>query len=204
MASSRGSSWPRDWTDVSYVSCIGRWVPYPSVSWEVQKTCKGHKVASTLIMKRNFCLRRTSSFNSLPGPAETLERVVWQFPHLKVGTRAEWEAPCAYLPEKQGWFFPQRLHTCNSALCFFSFLNGRADGCPTSRDATIRWWHLCKGWQSLGSIYGIWGSTVPENFRGRWNGSVSGLSRTRTTSHTSSWLFEMWLVRVRNWHFHSI
>ena len=28
MPSSRGSSWPRDWTLVSYVSCIGRWVLY--------------------------------------------------------------------------------------------------------------------------------------------------------------------------------
>ena len=26
---SRGSSWPRDWTRISYVSCIGRWVLYP-------------------------------------------------------------------------------------------------------------------------------------------------------------------------------
>ena len=25
---SRGTSWPRDWTCVSYVSCIGRWVLY--------------------------------------------------------------------------------------------------------------------------------------------------------------------------------
>ena len=28
MPSSRGSSWPRDWTWVSSVSCIGRWVLY--------------------------------------------------------------------------------------------------------------------------------------------------------------------------------
>ena len=28
MPSSRRSSWPRDWTHVSYVSCIGRWVLY--------------------------------------------------------------------------------------------------------------------------------------------------------------------------------
>ena len=28
MASSRGSSHPRDRTQVSYISCIGRWVPY--------------------------------------------------------------------------------------------------------------------------------------------------------------------------------
>ena len=28
VPSSRGSFWPRDWTHVSYVSCIGRQVPY--------------------------------------------------------------------------------------------------------------------------------------------------------------------------------
>ena len=28
MSSSRGSSWPTDWTPISYVSCIGRWVLY--------------------------------------------------------------------------------------------------------------------------------------------------------------------------------
>ena len=28
MSSSRGSSWPRDQTHVSYVSCLGRWVLY--------------------------------------------------------------------------------------------------------------------------------------------------------------------------------
>ena len=28
VPSSRGSSWPRDWTRISYVSCIGRWVLY--------------------------------------------------------------------------------------------------------------------------------------------------------------------------------
>ena len=39
MPSSRGSSWPKDWTRVSYVSCIGRWVlyhskqPWSKVSW---------------------------------------------------------------------------------------------------------------------------------------------------------------------------
>ena len=29
ITSSRGSSWSRDWTHISYVSCIGRWVIYP-------------------------------------------------------------------------------------------------------------------------------------------------------------------------------
>ena len=31
---SRGSSWSRDQTCVSYVSCIGRWVLYPWGTWE--------------------------------------------------------------------------------------------------------------------------------------------------------------------------
>ena len=34
ISSSRGSSWPRDWTLVSYVSCIGRQVFTTSTTWE--------------------------------------------------------------------------------------------------------------------------------------------------------------------------
>ena len=34
MTSSRGSSQEGDWTCVSYVSCIGRWVLYISTTWE--------------------------------------------------------------------------------------------------------------------------------------------------------------------------
>ena len=36
MPSSRGSSWPRDWTHVSYVSCIGRFFTI-CVPWEAQE-----------------------------------------------------------------------------------------------------------------------------------------------------------------------
>ena len=35
--SSRGSSRPRDWTHVSYVSCIGRWFLTTSATWEVHR-----------------------------------------------------------------------------------------------------------------------------------------------------------------------
>ena len=34
--SSRGSSQPRDWTCISCVSCIGRWVLYHWATWKVQ------------------------------------------------------------------------------------------------------------------------------------------------------------------------
>ena len=51
MPSSRGSSWPRDWTHISCISCIGRWALYHWTTWEddgpinldvtVQTTFKG-------------------------------------------------------------------------------------------------------------------------------------------------------------------
>ena len=34
MPSSRGSSWPRDWTHVSCVPSIGRWILYHGTTWE--------------------------------------------------------------------------------------------------------------------------------------------------------------------------
>ena len=37
IAFSRGSSWPRDWTCVSCVSCIGKQSPYHWATWEAPK-----------------------------------------------------------------------------------------------------------------------------------------------------------------------
>ena len=34
ISSSRGSSQPRNWTCVSYISCIGRWILYHCATWE--------------------------------------------------------------------------------------------------------------------------------------------------------------------------
>ena len=33
ISSSRGSSWPRDWTHVSWFSCIGKWILYHCAPW---------------------------------------------------------------------------------------------------------------------------------------------------------------------------
>ena len=30
----QGSSWPRDWTLISCISCIGSWILYPCTTWE--------------------------------------------------------------------------------------------------------------------------------------------------------------------------
>ena len=37
ISSSRGSSWPRDWTPVSWDSCFGRWILYHCVTWEASQ-----------------------------------------------------------------------------------------------------------------------------------------------------------------------
>ena len=39
MPSSRESSWPRDQTQVSYISCIGRWILYHWATWEACSIC---------------------------------------------------------------------------------------------------------------------------------------------------------------------
>ena len=39
ISSSRGYSRPRDWTHVSCVSCIGRWIPYHWATWEAYGLC---------------------------------------------------------------------------------------------------------------------------------------------------------------------
>ena len=53
MPSSRGSSRPRDWTHVSYVSCIGRWVLYHScATWEAPLGREWHEKARRLLESR--------------------------------------------------------------------------------------------------------------------------------------------------------
>ena len=50
MPSSRGSSWPSDWTHISDVSCIGRWFFTTSTTLEAQwfGTCICCKVSNTI------------------------------------------------------------------------------------------------------------------------------------------------------------
>ena len=39
ISSSRGSSWPRDWTQASCVSCMGRQILYHCGTWEALRLC---------------------------------------------------------------------------------------------------------------------------------------------------------------------
>ena len=52
MPCSRGSSWPRDWTHISYVSCISRQVLYTNATWEAHVDLDILKMC----MKQNLAL----------------------------------------------------------------------------------------------------------------------------------------------------
>ena len=53
ISSSRGSFWLRDWTHVSCVFCIGRWIFYNCTTWEVWLwQLPDHKLSKTTV----YCL----------------------------------------------------------------------------------------------------------------------------------------------------
>ena len=55
MPSLKGSSWPRDWTCISYISCIGRWVLYTSATWEAQtRMCQKWDTCCTWLLLITF------------------------------------------------------------------------------------------------------------------------------------------------------
>ena len=51
---SRGSSWPRNRTHVSYVSCISRWVLHHWATWEALMKVKNNK-SKTSFLKYEIC-----------------------------------------------------------------------------------------------------------------------------------------------------
>ena len=60
ISSSRGSSWPRDQTWVSWISCIGRWILYHWTMWKALtpavSTAFSHHPASSIVSLRDNLL----------------------------------------------------------------------------------------------------------------------------------------------------
>ena len=89
MPSSRGSSWPRDWTWVFCVSCIGRWILYHCATWEgmqnrndkntfkLMATDLSFAVYSMLVYKMHF-------FSTLVLCLPPINTDSQQSPHLKI------------------------------------------------------------------------------------------------------------------------
>ena len=63
MPSSRGSSWPRDRTRVTWVSCIGRWVLYRWTTWGVHQSGSSSNLVQEFI-EFNLYFLSTPSFPS--------------------------------------------------------------------------------------------------------------------------------------------
>ena len=61
---SRGSSWPRDWTHISCVSCIGRQILY---HWTTREACKKkerkrHRPAKKIFLKAYITLTENTTY----------------------------------------------------------------------------------------------------------------------------------------------
>ena len=105
ISSCKGSSWPRDWTLVSCVCCIGRWILYHSANWKVLWNHKEKAVAphsSTLAWKIPWTEEpdRLGSMGSLRvGHDWATSLSLFTFMHW----RRKWQPTPVFLPgESQG------------------------------------------------------------------------------------------------------
>ena len=81
MPSSRGSSWPRNQTHVSCVSCIGRWVLYHPRSPTLVKVGTNTVAVSSLAHKRHRAGGETGEVGLLPALPTRLPSIM--LPHWR-------------------------------------------------------------------------------------------------------------------------
>ena len=67
---SRGSSWPRDWTRVSCVSCLGRQILYSCATWEAPTLAYISKKSENTNSKRCIC---SGVYNSIIYSSQYME-----------------------------------------------------------------------------------------------------------------------------------
>ena len=79
ISSSRGSSWPRDWTWVSCISFIGKHIPYHCATWEAQHLVLSGNTSS-------FAIRNDSAHGILKlyffSCSTFCFPCSWQLPHI--------------------------------------------------------------------------------------------------------------------------
>ena len=76
MTSSRGSSWPRDQTHISYISCIGRWVLYHlRYLWSPKYVLTAIKNENRI--QRTILLNETEGWGILHGCFGTFIMKLW-------------------------------------------------------------------------------------------------------------------------------
>ena len=103
ISSARGSSWPRDLTCISCVSCIGRWILYHWATWEpkVRTGCgKTVKENATPETNHRSCNERENSIYNFE-----LQRAVWRGSLVGARTLSQGTQPlrCTVLSNLARW-----------------------------------------------------------------------------------------------------
>ena len=85
MPSSIGSSWPRDQTEVSVISCIGSWIVYHWATWKASlNLCTCGIITNTILMNwRNWGKQSNFPRSSNPQVAQQAWNWVCWIPELK-------------------------------------------------------------------------------------------------------------------------
>ena len=81
ISSSRGSSWPRDWT---HVSCIGSQILYHYATWEAHTQCWVHIISSSCVLIFPSCVFSNSTQHPLP-----ILSCLWDI-HLETSKLLSW------------------------------------------------------------------------------------------------------------------
>ena len=92
MPSSRGSSWPKDWTHISCISCIGRQILY---HWATREAPSLPQITDFLVGED--CLQYSASASALTGLCETYHCPLAQIANIVLQVHFHdvfWEAVC--------------------------------------------------------------------------------------------------------------
>ena len=122
ISSSRGSSPPRSWTHVSWVSCTGRQMPYYWVTWEVSVKARYDLNKCSLITD---CLPWPNAISERKGPSV----LGFSVPaHHEINGSGTGRAVCPLSPEN-----PIGLMLYDSGCC----LQGKARSFPVCDQITV-------------------------------------------------------------------
>ena len=104
---SRGSSWPRSWTHISCISCMGRWVVYHWATWEAS-TVWGHS--------KKMVVDEPGSRLSLN--SKSTGALILDFPESKTVTNIL----VLFKPLSLWYFCYSSPSTIKSCICLWSFI----------------------------------------------------------------------------------
>ena len=171
MPSCRGSSQPKNWTCISYVSCIGRRFLYHWATWEAPRTshrsinnCYGpkQKVQFGCIFRCYSC-RLVKQMEGCPTRGESQAHSEWSFYSLKPSTGGL-HLPPPWMPGNWRTLWGSG-HVVGAWTNSFFMLGGRFGALLFAVDPVDI---LCPNWDYLGEIVCRGEQLSPLPTRNRW------------------------------------